>query len=162
MTAFLDILKESLRITTRNKLNSLLAVLILAAGLAGCIFAIGMGAALYKNDPAVIPKSLYVMGELDKGAVQGMRGRDGLALKQSNVPELNEMSLIRPAAFNVHTGNDLAARGFKVDGAWIDGAIFSKLGWRLALGRDFALDDFAASSKGEQGISGGVIIGDNL
>jgi predicted permease len=162
MTAFFDILKESLRITTRNKLNSLLAVLILAAGLAGCIFAIGMGAALYKNDPAVIPTSLHVLGELDKGAVQGMRGRDGLALKQSNVAELNEMSLIRTAAFNVHTGNDLAARGFKVDGAWIDGAIFSKLGWRMALGRDFALDDFAASSKGEQGISGGVIIGDNL
>ena len=162
MTAFLDILRESLRITTRNKLNSLLAVLILAAGLAGCIFAIGMGAALYKNDPAVIPTSLYVLGELDKDAVQGMRGRDGLALKQSNIAELNDMSLIRPAAFNVHTGNDLAARGFKVDGAWIDGAIFSKLGWRLALGRDFALDDFAASSKGEQGISGGVIIGDNL
>ena len=162
MTAFLDILRESLRITTRNKLNSLLAVLILAAGLAGCIFAIGMGAALYKNDPAVIPTSLYVLGELDKDAVQGMRGRDGLALKQSNIAELNDLSLIRPAAFNVHTGNDLAARGFKVDGAWIDGAIFSKLGWRLALGRDFALDDFAASSKGEQGISGGVIIGDNL
>ena len=162
MTAFFDIAKESLRITTRNKLNSLLAVLILAAGLAGCIFAIGMGAALYKNDPTVIPSSLYVIGELDKGSVQGMRGRDGLALKQSNVPELNELSLIRSAAFNVHTGSDQAARGFKVDGAWIDGAIFSKLGWRMALGRDFSADDFAASSTSERGISGGVIIGDNL
>ena len=162
MTAFFDILKESLRITTRNKLNSLLAVLILAAGLAGCIFAIGMGAALYKSDPSVIPKSLYVLGELDRGGIQGMRGRDGLALKQSNVPELAELSLIRPAAFNVHTGSNLSARGFKVDGAWIDGAIFTKLGWPMALGRDFSADDFAASSASERGISGGVIIGDNL
>lgn len=162
MTALIDIVKESLRITTRNKLNSLLAVLILAAGLAGCIFAIGMGAALYKNDPTVIPKSLYVLGELDKGGIQGMRGRDGLALKQSNVPELAELSLIRPSAFNVHTGSNLSARGFKVDGAWIDGAIFSRLGWRMALGRDFSADDFTASSASERSISGGVIIGDNL
>ena len=162
MTAFFDILKESLRITTRNKLNSLLAVLILAAGLAGCIFAIGMGAALYKNDASVIPESLYILGELEKGGIQGMRGRDGLALKQSNVPEFNGLTLIRQAAFNVHTGSELAARGFKVDGAWIDGAIFSRLGWRMARGRDFAVDDFSASSAEERGISGGVIIGDNL
>ncbi len=86
MTVFFGILKESFRITTRNKLNSLLAVLKLAAGLAACIFAIGIGAALYESDGSVIPKALQVVGEFNNGGVQGLRGRDGLALRQSNVP----------------------------------------------------------------------------
>ena len=165
MTALIEILKESVRITTRNKLNSLLAVVILAAGLAACIFAIGMGAALYQNDGSVIPNALHVVGELHNGGVRGLRGRDGLALKQANVPELSDLSLIRPAAFNVHTGNDQAARAFNVEGAWIDGAIFSKLGWRMALGRDFAPADFGSSTTGDGvsgAISGGTIIGDKL
>ncbi len=171
MTALIEILKESWRITTRNKLNSLIAVLILAAGLSACIFAIGMGAALYKNDGSVIPKALYALGEFNNGAVQGLRGRDGLALKQSNVPELSDLSLIRPAAFNVHTGSDQSARAFNVEGAWVDGAIFSKLGWRMALGRDFTSDDFANSATddasnsaiaGARDIAGAIIIGDNL
>ena len=162
MTALIEMLKESLRITLRNKLNSLLAVVILAAGLAACIFTIGMGAALHQNDGSVIPKALHIVGEFNNGGVQGIRGRDGLALKQANVPELSDLSLIRPAQFNVHTGNDQAARAFNVEGAWIDGAIFTKLGWRMALGRDFSLDDFANSTDDERGISGGAIIGDKL
>ena len=166
MTALIEILKESWRITARNKLNSLIAVVILAAGLAACIFAIGMGAALYTNDGSVIPKTLYALGELNNGAVQGLRGRDGLALKQSNVPELSDLSLIRPAAFNVHTGSDQSARAFNVEGAWIDGAIFSKLRWRMALGRDFTADDFANSATDDDvsngAIAGAIIIGNNL
>ena len=162
MTALIEMLKASLRITLRNKLNSLLAVVILAAGLAACIFTIGMGAALYQNDGSVIPKALHIVGEFNNGGVQGIRGRDGLALKQANVPELSDLSLIRPAQFNVHTGNDQAARAFNVDGAWMDGAIFSKLGWRMALGRDFSPDDFANSTDDEHGVSGGAIIGDKL
>ena len=165
MITLIEILKESVRITTRNKLNSLIAVVILAAGLAACIFAIGMGAALYQNDGSVIPKALHVVGELNNGGVQGLRGRDSLALKQANVVELSDLSLIRPAPFNVHTGNDQSARAFNVEGAWIDGAIFSKLGWRMALGRDFAPADFdeSTTSDGVSGaISGGVIIGDKL
>jgi putative ABC transport system permease protein len=165
MTAFINIWKESLRITTRNKLNSLLAVLILAAGLAGCVFAIGMGTALFSNDGSVIPKTIHVVGEREGTRMGGLRGRDALALRALNLPELNAMSLLRSATFNVRVLKDNeagAGRGLNIEGVWTDGEIFAALGWRMALGRDFKPADFAASSAGDTAISGGVILADQL
>ncbi len=165
MTALFDIWKESLRITLRNKLNSLLAVVILAAGLAGCVFAIGMGVALFSNDGSVIPQTIHVIGEREGTRMGALRGRDALALRALNLPELATMSLLRSATFNVRiqkTNKPGAGRGLNIEGVWTDGEIFTTLGWTMALGRDFRPADFVANGANDAAISGGVIISDLL
>jgi putative ABC transport system permease protein len=173
MTALSDVWKEAWRITSRNRLNSFLAVLILAAGFGGCVFSIGMRAAFSFNESSPIPIDLYRFGEVATGDnMGGFRGRDALSLREMNLPELAHLVLTRPAAFNVHQGGSanvvpdtatapdapVQPRSFNADGAWVDGPLFAQLGWKMALGRDFTDSDFAAGA----GASSGVILGEQL
>jgi putative ABC transport system permease protein len=169
MSALMDVWREALRITLRNKAASLLSILILIAGLAGCIFGIGMGASLMNASGSVIPSRLHSLGTLGPTGLGGLRGHEVLSLRQRQLPELAAMSAVRSAQFNVYVA-DVAGggRSLSVDGAWIDQPIFTQLNWPMALGRDFVQADFAASSTASQASvddikrSGSVLVGEQF
>jgi putative ABC transport system permease protein len=144
------VLADAWRAITRHSVSSLLTVLILAAGFAGCVFAIGMNRAILNKD-SPLPNDLVLVGERVGSSNQGILGSLVLQLSSDYgfVATRQSSFLVRQSAAEALNN---------VDGLWVNRPLFSHLQWPMAMGRDFNDADFTSAADSELGIASVVII----
>ncbi|HRQ65297.1 MAG TPA: ABC transporter permease [Xanthomonadaceae bacterium] len=152
-----QVLADSRRLLRARPLGNLMAVLVLALGLTAVVVVSSLAAMLADPAPDSVPASaLYRYGVDAGGGNVFLLPRDeALALRDQ--PALARTALYRWADFNLSgesQGHDGQAE--RVSGLLVDGDPFALLDWRMALGRGFSSEDFAA------GAAPVVVIGDRL
>ncbi len=151
---------EAWRLSRRNRLNLLLAVVILAAALMGCLFSAGMQSALFADDGSVLPKGTSIIGvHTRENGLTFMTDADVLDLRAEKLPATAQMIAFRRATFSVADADN--QRVSSALGTWIDAPLFSSLNWSMALGRDFNAADFHGEFADPSG-SDVAIIGHQL
>jgi hypothetical protein len=144
---------EAWRMSRRNRISLIFAVLILAAGLSNCIFSTGMQASLFREDGIVLPLHFSSIGEIDNGQLTPISDHDVLLLRAQKLPELAQMVAISPTTFNLFQDNVQAdVKAAAVSGIWVDAPLFTALKWPMQLGRDFAPEDFKADIAGDPNV----------
>jgi ABC-type antimicrobial peptide transport system permease subunit len=144
------VLSDAWRAITRHPISSLLTLLILAAGFAGCVFSIGMNRAITGKDTP-LPEDLVFAGERVGGRFQGMLGS-----LMDELPKDLKVVAARQSSFLAQqsAGQPLS----NVTGLWVDAPLFSMLNWPMAMGRDFIEADFSNAAETELGTASVAVI----